>query len=253
MVVISWRPFFWSERWIFLHRSRVVMHRLLLSSATYYQSLLPHYLPTIIYSTPTTIYQLPTNSTIYRQQIFLRFILVPPKPVWRRFYIKLFLPLFYRCRYMSKQEIWPDIYWCDYEEASSHKNLKLYNYYLTWLCSVLHARYTTFTSYLLADTQETSVPHWSNTRRKLSLQLELRIMNMSCAPKFVLISYSQLYLLLPPPLSIADLIIACLATCVEYVGSVWFLDWGWIDSTTRKEESLDIYLKTFSFFKNIPF
>ena len=62
------------------------------------------------------------------------------------------------------------------------------------------------------------VPHWSNTRRKLSLQLELHIMNMSCAPKFVLISYSQLYLLLPLPLSIADLIIACLATCVKYVG-----------------------------------
>ena len=55
-VVISWRPFFWSERWSFLHQSRVVMHRLLLSSATYYQSLLPYYLPTTIYSTPTTIY-----------------------------------------------------------------------------------------------------------------------------------------------------------------------------------------------------
>ena len=118
-VVISWRPFFWSERWSFLHQSRVVMHRLLLSSATYYQAyshttyllpstvrLLPSILPTYYqlpsYSTPTTIYELPTNSTIYRQQIFLWFILVQHKPVWRWFYIKLFLPLFYRCRYMSK-------------------------------------------------------------------------------------------------------------------------------------------------------
>ena len=76
--------------------------------------LLPYILPTYYllpsYSTPTTIYQLTTNSTICLQQIFLRFILAPAKPVWRRFYIKLFSIAILQMSLLSKQEIWPDIY-----------------------------------------------------------------------------------------------------------------------------------------------
>ena len=67
-VVISWRPFFWSERWSFLHRSRVVMHRLLLSSATYYQSLLPY-----TYLLPSTLRLLPyILPTYYHPMVRLR-------------------------------------------------------------------------------------------------------------------------------------------------------------------------------------
>ena len=147
-VVISWRPFFWSERWSFLHRSRVVMYRLLLSSATYYQCLLPYtyllpstlrLLPYILptyyhlpsYGTPTTIYQLTTNSTICLQQIFLWFILAPAKPVWRRFYIKLFSTTILQMSLLSKQEIWPDIYCVIMKRHPCTRKLKLYNYYLS--------------------------------------------------------------------------------------------------------------------------
>ena len=60
-VVISWRPFFWSERWSFLHRSRVVMYGLLLRfshplpkpTPTYYHL---HYAYYHISYLPTTIY-----------------------------------------------------------------------------------------------------------------------------------------------------------------------------------------------------
>ena len=97
-------------------------------------------------------------------------------------------------------------------EASSHKNLKLYNYYLTcwytayescythqeftWLCSVSHEQYTMFASHLLADTQESSVPPGWYTRK---LSLHWNYVLRTC-PQCSQILYSHLSPNIPPPL-----------------------------------------------------
>ena len=212
---MSWKPFFWFERLELLHQSRVVLFRLLLSSASYSQSLLLYHLPTVhLLSTPTTILQVRLLPTTILQYAYYHIPVTcsqhhlpatcfysysrAAESVWRELYTKQY---FYRCLYVSKQEIWPvhDIYRCDYEWGIlTQESQVIYNYYLTWLCSILHARYTTFTLYLLADTQETTVQHWSNRRQKLSLQLELRIKNTSSvlpnlylSPTPIYISYSH--------------------------------------------------------------
>ena len=151
-VIMSWKPFFWSERLELLHRSRVVYHRLLLSSAFYSQSVLLYHLPTVhLLSTPilptyyhptsppTTYYHptvrlLPYTSYLLSApstgNMFLQFILVPPN-----LYEEDSTPsnisttILQMSPRVQVQEIWPvhDIYRCDYDEASSHFNLELYN------------------------------------------------------------------------------------------------------------------------------
>ena len=160
---MSWKPFFWSERLELLHRSRVVLFRSLLSSASYSQSLLLYHLPTVhLLSTPilptyyhptsppTTNYHptvrlLPYTSYLLSApstgNMFLQFILVPPNLYEEN---------------STPNNISTDVSTCPSKksglsttstgvimnEASSHKNLKLYNYYLTCWYTAYESCYT---------------------------------------------------------------------------------------------------------------
>ena len=98
-----------------------------------------------------------------------------------------------------------------------------------------------FASYLLADTQESSVPPGQYTTKAQSTS-GTTFQDMSSVLPNTCTSPIPIYISqYPTALSIADLITAYLAACVEYVGICRIYRLGRIDSTTRKEERLDIY------------